>query len=308
MNAGHGVTTVVVTYNRVELLTTCLAALARQSRMPERIVLVDNASTDGTADFGQRWATADPAHRTYIRLAENTGGAGGFARGIAEGICDGQWLWLMDDDAEPEEHALAELIGAATTTSDIYGSLARHGDATAWTTTLLLPGGSRAADLVADVPDIAEVRNLPFLGFLIHAELVRRIGLPDEGYFIAGDDSEYCLRARAAGARILVNARSLIAHPPAMRGAIRVAGFSIVYLSLPPWKRYYDTRNRILTARRHAGARGLLAVLASTIVRLGVALVREKDRSAQAHATWGGLVDGILGRKGSRHQRWNAGA
>lgn len=307
MSSSRFTTAVVVTYNRRALLERCLAALAAQSHAPDRILLIDNASTDGTADAAEIWAGSDPARHRIVRMSSNTGGAGGFARGIAEGLADGGWLWLMDDDAEPDIDALGELLKVANQRSDVYGSLAYHGEATSWTTTLRLPGGDVAVDRVADVPDVSEVNFLPFLGFMIHADLVNRIGLPDAGYFIAGDDAEYCLRARAVGARIHVVPTSLISHPPSVRGQATWLGITVAYLSLPAWKRYYDTRNRILTAKRHAGVRGWLAVTGSTVWRLALAVSREQDPAAQARATIGGLIDGSLGRRGARHGRWGVG-
>lgn len=304
MNNASSTTAIVVTFNRRELLERCLAALATQSLRPDRIVLVDNASTDGTHELGAAWVLEDPVRHHYIRLTDNLGGAGGFARGIQESICNRGWMWLMDDDAEPEPAALASLLDATVTTSDIYGSLARSGDMTSWTTTLLLAKGATAVDYVREVPDIAEVKSLPFLGFMVHSDLVERLGLPDEGYFIAGDDIEYCVRARAAGSRIHVVGRSLIRHPPAARGRVTVLGLSIAYLSLPPWKRYYDTRNRILTARRHAGWLGTLSVILSTFWRLGLAVSRERAPGEQARAILAGLVDGVFCRKGKRHSHW----
>jgi GT2 family glycosyltransferase len=100
---------VVVTYNRRALLEQCLDALRAQTRPPDRILVVDNASTDGTAEWvrGQDDVVA-------LLLDENVGGAGGFHAGMRLAHAGGaDWLWLMDDDTIPRPDALERLLEPA---------------------------------------------------------------------------------------------------------------------------------------------------------------------------------------------------
>ena len=105
-----GVCAVVVTHNRREMLRRCLAALADQRRVPDRILVVDNASSDGTREMlGSEWA-----HVELLSLRSNEGGAGGFHEGIKRAYAGGAgWLLLMDDDTIPARDALAELLDTA---------------------------------------------------------------------------------------------------------------------------------------------------------------------------------------------------
>jgi GT2 family glycosyltransferase len=234
----------------------------------------------------------------------NSGGAGGFSDGLGTALDHGaDWIWMMDDDAAPHPDALAELLAIADDTSCIYGSTAVNGVHTSWTTTLLGPP-ARSTDLAADVPAKARVESLPFLGFMIHRKLAERIGLPDAGFFIAADDIEYCLRARDAGAKIYIAGKSHIEHPRTERRVVRILGREMAYLSLPPWKRYYDTRNRLLIARRYHGPRLLTQAIPGTILRICIALAIGPRRLAQLAAGVAGLVDGLLGIKGIRHRWW----
>src|SRR5215208_4045769 len=101
------VAAVVVTYNRRVLLVECLAALARQTHAVDRIVVVDNASTDGTPD-----AVAE-ADADLLRLRRNGGGAEGFHYGVREALAEEpEWIWLMDDDCEPADDALECLLAS----------------------------------------------------------------------------------------------------------------------------------------------------------------------------------------------------
>jgi GT2 family glycosyltransferase len=298
------VTAIIVTFNRKALLTECLAALTAQERQPDHVLVVDNASTDGTAAMLVNWVWRGTGTFESRTLAGNAGGAGGFAEGMRVAVdSDTDWMWMMDDDAEPHPDALAKLMQVASNTENVYGSVATHGKATSWTTTLCgLP--RRVVTMVAEVPTSAEVESLPFLGFLIHRNLVKRVGLPDAGYFIAADDIEYCLRLRRASAKIMIVGGSHIEHPKSVANSIRLFGLTIIYLSLAPWKRYYDTRNRILNARKYAPLQLFTHVMPGTFVRLCSAMRREPDKLAQCRAFAGGTIDGLLGRKGRRHDAW----
>ena len=94
--------TIIVTHNRVELLVRCLTAIRNQTLTPEGIIVVDNASTDGTGE-ALRQIAQDDQRVTHLKLEKNVGGAGGFYEGMryASSLGDG-WLWLMDDDAFAE--------------------------------------------------------------------------------------------------------------------------------------------------------------------------------------------------------------
>lgn len=295
---------VVVTYNRRNLLEKCLAALKEQSQPPQRTIIIDNASTDGTEEWLRAHALTGEPNLVYVRMNDNLGGAGGFAEGLQQSIALGaDWIWMMDDDAEPEPEALEHLMNVASQTENVYGSLATSGTDTAWPTTLIDDG--RVINRAEDVPEEASVQFLPFLGFLIHRSLVQRIGLPDKDYFIAADDVEYCLRAKQTGAEIVIAGHSRIGHPKARQYIAKMPGRDLICLRLPPWKRYYDTRNRLLIARKYYGSRLLTQTIPGSFVRLLAALRYEPSKLAQIWAFIAGFVDGLFGLKGRRHSLWH---
>ena len=301
---GGDVAAVVVTHNRKSLLCRCLRNLEAQTTRPGKIFVVDNASTDGTNDALRRDGWLNRADFEYVRLNSNLGGAGGFASGVANALERGfAWVWLMDDDAEPLPNALSELVAVRGSSDAVYGSLAFDGDDTAWLTPLK-EAGPKVVDRVDDVPDLAEVEALPFLGFLIHRDLIARIGLPDASLFIAADDIEYCVRAQRAGARIFIAGKSRIRHPRSDRYTVNLPGRQLYCLRLPPWKRYYDTRNRLLIAREYYGYRLFTQTIPGSLVRLIGALAYESDKGRQFWAFLAGFVDGLLGVRGNRHKWW----
>ena len=106
---------VVVTYNRLPLLRQCLAALTSQTALGLTIFLIDNASTDGTAEAV---AAMTLPNLVYRNTGKNLGGAGGFAYGVREAALAGyDALWLMDDDTLPTPTALAEFLQAGRITA-----------------------------------------------------------------------------------------------------------------------------------------------------------------------------------------------
>lgn len=295
---------VVVTYNRCTLLRRCLEAAADQSRMPEVVVIVDNASTDGTHKWLHDWLPENLPTGQLIQLDENLGGAGGFSVGLQAALDAGaSWVWMMDDDAEPHADALAELLLVAKDPANIYGSLATSGHETSWLMTVL-ENPPKTTGLAEDIPEQANVRMLPFLGFLIHRDLVNRIGLPDSAFFITADDVEYCIRAKKAGAQIIVAGKSRIEHPRSRPYEVKLPGYTLTALELPPWKRYYDTRNRLLIARKHYGAKLFTQTIPGSFVRMFAALLKEPRKLAQLKAFFAGFIDAMLNRKGRRHDIW----
>ena len=83
------VAVVVVTHDRADLLMCMLDGLAAQTRRPDAVIVVDNASTDHTADvLAARVARADLPLEVITQ--DNLGGAGGFHRGVREAY-DAGW-------------------------------------------------------------------------------------------------------------------------------------------------------------------------------------------------------------------------
>ncbi|QQS55642.1 MAG: glycosyltransferase family 2 protein [Candidatus Competibacteraceae bacterium] len=302
---------VVVTYNRKALLAHCLDALRHQTLAPAHIIVIDNASTDGTRETLAQAGWLDFPGFSYTRLDENTGGAGGFHAGLKLAAREHSgWVWLMDDDAIPEPTALEELARVAVDTANIYGSVALDGNRLSWRMSVRRAGLDAAREVYehirqpAALPDNPEVQFIPFLGFLIHTELVKHIGLPEQDFFIAADDVEYCVRARKQGAKIILATLSHLQHPTADDYSVKLFGQEILCLKLPPWKRYYDTRNRLLVARKHYGVEFYYKTIPGSLVRLFSVLWFEPRRLAQLRAFVAGFVDGLLGRQGRRHERW----
>lgn len=188
---------VVVAYNRRDLLETALNALLHQTFPLTRIHVVDNASEDGTSDMvRQRF----PVVRLH-QLDVNTGGAGGFAAGLAFALDDGADLvWLMDDDTIASPTALEELIAVR----EKYGQPApaavasrvlwRDGRDHPMNTPRIRPGVSPVERSAAVSVGCLPMRSASFVSVLVDADAVREVGLPQADFFLWNDDFEFSTR------------------------------------------------------------------------------------------------------------------
>lgn len=298
---------VVVTYNRKTLLERCLDALLSQTRAPDAILVVDNASTDGTRELLAAHAQAERSTIRVLTLPENRGGAGGFEAGLREAVARGaEYTWVMDDDALPERDALEKLLHHAADDGNLYGSVPTAGDRLAWrlTRTDVRKEPARTLHDIRTAPDLASVQFLPFLGLLVSSALIKRIGLPEGDFFLAADDVEFCMRARRAGGKVIAVKDSRLQHPAADAYFLRLPFKRLWCLRLPPWKRYYDVRNRLFIARRHYGLGLYYKTIPGSVLRLIGTLLYEKGRYRQLRAFYAGMADGLRGRGGRRHQEW----
>jgi GT2 family glycosyltransferase len=293
----------VVTYNRKALLSRCLLALSAQTVPPDLILVVDNASTDGTLEMLQAEGWLEKKTFHLLALTENTGGAGGFAAAMEYALAkrESAWIWLMDDDALPLPDALAEVLRIARNPENLYGSLAIAGEECAWGLRLL--DDKTLILRPDDMPSEASVGFLPLIGLLAHTDLLERIGVLEAGFFISCDDLEFCQRARARGAKVICAGKSRIEHPRAKVYVFNFFGIPKNCLQFEPWRRYYDVRNNLLTAKKHRNP-SVFFMLRYLSIRLVATLCREPRKGAQFLAYLAGFIDGLLGIKGKRHTFW----
>lgn len=186
----------IVTFNRSALLDELLQSASTMDTPPDRIIVVDNASTDDTQDVVTAWeAKFPPGILVNHRMATNTGGAGGFSEGTKVAIEHGaEWVWLMDDDVEILPDALERFAPWMERFKVIHGR--RYdvdGTPFYWQAKfnqfLGVPLPYSVKTFNTD--GYALTNSGTFEGMLIHADVVRRIGLPDPRFFISWDDAIY---------------------------------------------------------------------------------------------------------------------
>ena len=302
---------VVVTFNRLAQLKLTVNRLLDED--VDHVIVVDNASTDKTPE----WLTEqDHPRLKVLRLAENAGGAGGFEAGMTEtrNIFDPDWTVLMDDDAHPEPGALTRFrqtvdalppgtgcVAAAVFLPDgAICEMNRPSRNPFWHPRLFWETLTRGNRVGFHLPDTAfapeasmrEIDIASFVGFFVSRHAVAKVGLPEGGLFIYGDDILYSLRLRRAGLGMV--------FLPAMRFAHDCGTMADGFVYRPLWKIYYHCRNGVAIARAAAGPIVFPAALAYyTIIwwRRG-RHCPPSDRPLYRRMMRMGLRDGILWRRG----------
>jgi rhamnopyranosyl-N-acetylglucosaminyl-diphospho-decaprenol beta-1,3/1,4-galactofuranosyltransferase len=262
------VAAVVVTYNRKALLVECLQALLAQSTPVSRIHIVDNASTDGTRSLLEGEGLLDRPSVRYHQLEVNGGSSGGFARGVEiarEG--DEDWIWLMDDDAEPRPDALERLLTAPAAADPDSAALA---PAVVW------PDGepqlghrghfNRVPRALArghydPSRGPVEISYLTFVGPLVRMSVARAIDPPFAPFFLYSDDFEYSLRLRRQGSMWLVPGAVIVhkeaRNPPITRRGTFFNRLLRTQLSATrydaAWRNLFAIRNYVWLRTRHEG-------------------------------------------------------
>lgn len=275
----------IITYNRKEQLKTCLEKVLSQSRRPDSIWVIDNASSDGTFDALRGLIEDGSIH--YHNTGRNLGGSGGFCcafRKFLESDCD--CIWGMDDDAYPESDALEKLLDARG-----------HGTREAcWTCRVLDYTAPCEPACHGTNPMFIETDEFIFLGFLLDRGLVQKVGLPLSNLFIYYDDINYSERVRTAGYPIYTVWDAVIRHPTQLKPLQKVVlGKTFRIPRLSRWKWYYYMRNGFLIyPRGHVKRKNLLNWNLRKLV--GVLLLEPGSFFTALH----GLFDGLRGIDGKR--------
>ena len=264
----------VVTYNRKDLLVACLEALVCQTHALDRIFVIDNASTDGTYELVRKRGLLDDPRLEYVLCEHNSGGAGGYARAVETArALEVDWIWLMDDDAEPAPDTLERLLAAPPAAEDTTVALCPA---------VASPDGSlqlgargdfdrRPRPLPAaayDRGDHPELGFATFVGILVRNAVARAADPPRADFFIWADDYEWCFRLRRHGTLRLVPEVTIlhkdVGHIFETRRSRFVNRFTPLRYGATPWSGFWrniaGVRNYVWVKKTYLGESRLGAV------------------------------------------------
>ncbi|PID57653.1 MAG: glycosyl transferase [Ignavibacteriae bacterium] len=201
---------VVVTYNRLELLKECIAALRQQTHKLDEIIVVNNNSSDGTKEWLDTQNDITKIHQ------ENLGGAGGFHNGMKAAYEKSyDWVWLMDDDGLPTDKALEILLNSEKDCLVKNSLVVSKEDNKNLTFGIYIKSKKKILREVKEVKGNSIEKYASFFnGTLIHQKIMSKIGFPNPLFFIYGDEHEYFFRIKKYNFDILTIVNSHFLHPP----------------------------------------------------------------------------------------------
>ena len=252
---------VIVTYNRKTLLKESIEALLNQKYKNIKVLVIDNASTDGTQEYITD--LVDNTKVIYLNTGKNLGGAGGFNYGIKQAVIMGcDYIWIMDDDCVVRENSLTSLVDFAKEKNDDFGFLS---SVVKWTDDSICKMNVQRYSMSKKVENFEENQKIEmasFVSMFFKSSVVEDIGLPIKDFFIWGDDWEYTYRISRKYDCYLV-ANSIVTHKMVNNDAVNIATDSPERLP----RYFYDYRNEGYLYKK-AGFKGKLYFLLKRLLHI----------------------------------------
>jgi len=278
---------VVLNYRTPDLTLTCIESLQSQLDADTRLIVVDNASGDGSADRIEQGIAERQLHAEVLRSPINGGFAAGMNFGIQSTHADAYVLLNSDTVVRPgalaslraamQEHPSAGIIGPAI--------IGEHGEVVASYFRDFQPMSEllrsartgpiqrllkRYSVLLPEAAKPIEPDWIAFACALVRREVIERIGPLDDGYFMYFEDVDYCRRARAAGFKVLYWPSAKVVHFSG--GSSGVTDPGALQKRAPRY--YYEARARYFA--KFFGLRGLW--LANGFWHLGRSVSWSRER------------------------------
>lgn len=243
---------IIVTFNKKRYVVDLLNSLKEIDYKNYDVVVVDNASTDGTVDYIEKHFPC----LYVIRNSENNGGSGGFNTGLSYAFQRDiyKYYWLLDNDVVVSKDALRMLVKTLDENSDIAiaGSQMCQLDNPEVTNEIGAFVNLRDGCLVLNrhltrrrnnSKGIFNVDYVAAASMLVRADVARKAG-HWEDFFIHFDDVDWCLNIKETGYRVVGVADSVIWHLSASEKPIT-------------WALYYDIRNVLFLLNKHASKKAV---------------------------------------------------
>jgi rhamnopyranosyl-N-acetylglucosaminyl-diphospho-decaprenol beta-1,3/1,4-galactofuranosyltransferase len=289
----YKVIVVLVTNNRLLLLKEAFAGVKAQLYPLFEIIVVNNASTDGTGEW------LDMQEGITVVHQENTGGSGGFYTGIKLAVQhQADWIWVMDDDTICRSDSLQKLVDKLQYINEPVGFI---GSKCIWTDDsphlmnipAIKPVFNKHIQFNKyDSRGLLLVETSSFVSLMINAESIRRVGLPYREFFIWGDDQEYTRRITKAGFLGFYCLDSIVLHKTPINY------FPDFYRDTVPnlWKHRYGFRNEFFMVKKNKGLLYFICWLPVKILYTSFKLItiRTNDRLKFISVLWGAAFRSIF--------------
>jgi len=302
----------VITFNDDDVIDQVLAGLQRQTRLADGILIVDNASTDGTLN------RVFPENVKVIRNSENLGPSGAIRIAFAHALKHSfDWTWVFDADSVPEPAALENLLSFFEKLPRVKQE--RLCFLCSWPLTetggikeepIVIEGSAQHRLTPVDAENFTQCDCIIWSGSLFYMPAVEAIGLPAADYVADLGETEYGYRARQHGFTSYMVHNSVVRHDVGRNpGIVAVKTFRVGRRTFPlrelsPWRAYYATRNPLyfwLYQCRPRRPRQVLRALVEGLLMLVGLLRRPIARRRQLIATLLGLWHGLTAQMRRRY-------
>lgn len=299
MTSLPSVITIILNTNRREDTLACLASLAKATYPNHHVIVLDNASTDGSPESIR---SQFPGVQ-LISLSRNLGYTGNNNVGIQAAMQQGaDWVFVLNEDTVVAEDCLAQMIATAEGDSKvgIVGPLVYHHDEP----TVIQSAGGRldkrwfAVHIGQNEDDRGQysqpytVDYISGCAILVRRPVIEQIGGLEEKLFYYWEETDWCTRAREYGWKVLLVPQAKLWHKGVQRD-----------YRPGPNVTYYNTRNRLMFLSRHQAPFTVwLYAWYRTLLTMTSWTLRPKWREMRSHrdAMWQGVLDFLRGRWGMR--------
>lgn len=289
---------IVLAYNGIDLTLGCLTTLRTQDYPDLHLLVVDNASTDGTVEI----LRAQAPNVEVLPASTNLGYAGGNNLGMCYALAHGaDLLFLVNNDTRLDPHCVTTLVeeiqrapicgavGPMVYTWDNWQTISSAGGVVDWAVADAINVGAGETDRGQYPP-----RSVDFVngcGIMVSKAAIERVGLIDERFFMYWEETDWCLRMREAGLDVRFQPAAKMQHKA-----------PLTWQQQNPLTLYYMGRNRLFFFARHGqGTQRVGAVMGAAKGLLhGVAQNWRTGNHAASEAARQALIDGVMRRWGRR--------
>jgi GT2 family glycosyltransferase len=284
---------VIVVWNGLEDTLECLESLEHCSFGPKRILIVDNASRDGSAD---KIAERFPAVQ-IIRSPRNLGFTGGNNLGLEEAIRQkARYAFLLNNDTTVAPDALEEMVrwADANPRAGMVAPVIHYYDSPGeiWFAgaRVNLARGQATHDPVSTLSHQAAPFGTEWISgcaMLVRTSAVMAAGMFDPRFYLTWEDVDWCLRMRRVGYRVVVVPAARILHKGGRSGR-----------HLTRIHFYYAVRNSLLVSQKHGG---LWYAVALGVVTLRFSRSALRQRTARKIQALGSVIRGVWHHLAARY-------
>ena len=270
--------------------------LKRLFRQVEALIVVDN-TPGGCCALRLETLAAREKHVFIIENGINAGIATALNKGLELALELGSnWILTLDQDTQCYSDTVETLIQTKT---------ACHLEPTVIGGNYLDPRSGRTKVPEGRSDEWLEQKTVITSGCLVDAAIAHHIRSFREDYFIDQVDHEFCLRMRAHGQRVVMSCKTVMEHSVGESNGPRLPLLGVMP-SHSPLRKYYITRNSLITVADYWRTEPAWCVRRSIRLLLGLALMAllEKQRIAKIRAFATGIVDGVPLRTGPCRHSW----